>query len=84
MYTLGLRCVNCRTMFPLHSQFFVCARCGVERVKEISVIRGITEVEYDYDALAMCVSKEQSAKRQFGLWRYKHSQDSLVCVVTGH
>jgi len=74
--------VNCRTMFPLHSHFFVCARCGVERVKGISVIRGITEVEYDYDALATCVCKEQFAKRRLGLWRYKELLG--LCCVRGN
>jgi threonine synthase len=88
MFTLGFRCVNCKTILPLRSQFFVCPKCGLQKIKGISVIRGITEVEYDYDALATCVSKEQFAKRPFSLWRYREllgfsGEDTVVSIGEG-
>lgn len=88
MFTLGFRCVNCKRIFPLRSQFFVCPKCGLQKIKGISVIRGITEVEYDYDALATCINKEQFAKRPFSLWRYREllgfsEEDTVVSIGEG-
>jgi len=71
MYAIGLKCMNCGTEFPLQTEFFVCPKCGVEKVRGISVFRGITEVQYDYEALANSISKEKFDKRLFNLWRYK-------------
>jgi len=71
MYAIGLKCMNCGTEFPIKADFFVCPKCGVEKVRGISVFRGITEVQYDYEALANSVSKKKLEKRIFNLWRYK-------------
>lgn len=80
--------MNCKTILPLRSQFFVCPKCGLQKIKGISVIRGITEVEYDYDALATSISKEQFAKRPFSLWRYREllgftGEDTVVSIGEG-
>jgi threonine synthase len=88
MFTLGFRCVNCKTILPLRSEFFICPKCGLQKIKGISVIRGITEVEYDYDALAASISKEQFAKRPSGLWRYKEllgfsGEDAVISIGEG-
>jgi len=88
MFTLGFRCVNCNTIFPLRSEFFVCPKCGLEKINGISVIRGITEVEYDYDALAASISKERFAKRPSGLWRYREllgfsGEDAVISLGEG-
>jgi threonine synthase len=88
MFTLGFRCVSCKTVFPLRSEFFICPKCGLQKIKGISVIRGITEVEYDYDALATRISKEQFAKRPFSLWRYREllgfgAEDAVVTIGEG-
>jgi len=71
MYAIGLKCVNCGATFPLQADFFVCPKCGIEKVSGISAFRGITEVQYDYKALADSVSKRLFAKRPFNLWRYR-------------
>ena len=88
MFTLGFRCVNCKTIFPLRSEFFICPKCGLEKINGISVIRGITEVEYDYDALAASISKERFAKRPSGLWRYREllgfsGEDAVISLGEG-
>jgi len=88
MFALGLRCVNCKAIFPLRSEFFVCPKCGLQKIKGISVVRGVTEVEYDYDAIATCVTKEQLARRPFNLWRYREllgfsEEDSVVTLGEG-
>jgi threonine synthase len=75
MYATGLECVNCGAVFPLQPEFFVCPKCGLEKVRGISVFRGITEVQYDYEALKKSVSKELFAKRPFNLLRYRELLD---------
>jgi len=75
MYATGLECVNCGAVYPLEPKYFVCPKCGLEKVKGISVFRGITEVQYDYEALAGTVSKELFAKRPFNLLRYRELLD---------
>ncbi|UCH70423.1 MAG: threonine synthase [Candidatus Bathyarchaeota archaeon] len=71
MYATGLRCVECNAVFPLEPKYYVCPTCGLEKVKGISVFRGITEVQYDYEALRTSVSKELFASRPFNLLRYR-------------
>lgn len=71
MYATGLRCVKCNAVFPLEPKYYVCPKCGLEKVKGISVFRGITEVQYDYDALSRSVSKELFVNRPFNLLRYR-------------
>jgi threonine synthase len=88
MYTTGLKCVHCGRIFPLQTRFFVCPNCGVEKVHGISVFRGITEVQYDYKAIANVISKELFAKRAFNLWRYKEllgfgKEDAVVTLGEG-
>jgi threonine synthase len=88
MYAIGLRCVNCGAAFPLQTEFFVCPKCGVEKVGGISVVRGITEVQYDYEALANSISKELFTGRPFNLWRYKEllgfgGEDAVVTLGEG-
>ncbi len=71
MYATGLKCVKCGALYPLQPEFFVCPKCGLEKISGISVFRGITEVQYDYEALSKSVNKELFAKRPFNLLRYK-------------
>ncbi len=75
MYATGLKCVNCGSIFPLQPEYFVCPKCGVDKVKGISVFRGITEVQYNYEALANCVSKKTFSKKPFNLLRYRELLD---------
>jgi len=88
MYAIGLKCINCGTEFPLQTDFFVCPKCDVEKVRGISVFRGITEVQYDYEALANFISREKFEKRPFNLWRYKEllgfgEEDTVVTLGEG-
>ncbi len=71
MYATGLRCANCNSVFPLEPKYYVCPKCGLAKVKGISVFQGITEVQYDYDTLRRSVSKEMFAGRPFNLLRYR-------------
>jgi threonine synthase len=88
MYATGLKCVNCGTIFPLKTEFFVCPKCGVEKINGISIFLGITEVQYDYEAIANIVSKELFTKRPFNLWRYREllgfgKEDTVVTLGEG-
>jgi len=87
MYATGLKCVNCGELFPLRPEYFVCPKCGLEKVREISVFRGITEVQYDYEALAKSVSKELFAKRPFNLLRYREliglDEENIITLGEG-
>jgi len=88
MYAIGLKCINCGAAFALQTDFFVCPKCGVEKVRGTSVFRGITEVQYDYEALANFISKEKFDKRPFNLWRYKEllgfgEEDTVVTLGEG-
>lgn len=70
-YATGLKCVNCGEIFPLQPEFFVCRKCSVEKVEGISVFRGITDVRYDYEALADSINKDLFAERPFNALRYR-------------
>ena len=88
MYAIGLKCINCGVEFPLQADFFVCPKCGVEKVRGISVFRGATEVQYDYEALANFISKEKFEERPFNLWRYKEllgfgEEDTIITLGEG-
>ena len=88
MYATGLKCTNCGAEFPLQTNFFVCPKCDVEKVKGVSIFHGITEVQYDYEALANFISKEKFEKRPFNLWRYKEllgfgEEDTVVTLGEG-
>jgi len=87
MYATGLECVNCGTVYPLQPEYFVCPKCGLEKVRGVSVFRGITEVQYDYEALAKCVSKALFTKRPFNLLRYREliglNEENIVTLGEG-
>jgi hypothetical protein len=40
-----------RKVFPIQPEFFICLRCGVEKIDGMSVFRGITDILYDYEGL---------------------------------
>jgi len=88
MHATGFKCTNCGAEFPLQTDFFVCPKCDVEKVRGISIFRGTTEVQYDYEALANFISKEKFDKRPFNLWRYKEllgfgEEDAVVTLGEG-
>jgi threonine synthase len=71
MFVEGFRCVNCGELFPLNPEFFVCPKCGVERVYGVTVFKGITEVAYDYATIGSVVGRDLFSKRVFNALRYR-------------
>ncbi|MEM3701008.1 MAG: threonine synthase [Candidatus Bathyarchaeia archaeon] len=71
MLVEGLKCINCGEMFSLDPKFFVCPKCGFEKIKGITVFKGITEVAYNYEEIRKIVSKKLFSKRPFNALRYK-------------
>jgi len=70
-YLTGLKCVSCGAIYSPEPKFFICPKCGIEKVEGISVFRGQTDAQYDYTAIADCISKELLAGRPFNALRYK-------------
>ncbi len=71
MLVKGLKCINCGEMFPPEPKFFVCPRCGFEKIRGITVFKGITEVAYNYEEIGKIVSKRLFSRRPFNALRYK-------------
>jgi len=71
MFIEGLRCVNCGELFPLNPEFFACPKCGIEKVRGVTVFKGITEVVYDYTAIGNVVSRDLFSRRVFNALRYR-------------
>jgi len=70
-YATGLKCTNCSRVYPLKPEFFICPKCGIEKVEGLSVFRGATDVVYDYEALGNSISKDLFAERPFNALRYR-------------
>ncbi|MGQ9545453.1 MAG: threonine synthase [Candidatus Bathycorpusculaceae bacterium] len=71
MLVKGLKCINCGETYPPDLKFFVCPKCGMEKIRGITVFKGITEVAYDYEAIGKLASKELFSHRPFNALRYK-------------
>ncbi|MEM3699666.1 MAG: threonine synthase [Candidatus Bathyarchaeia archaeon] len=71
MLVEGLKCINCGEIFPSDPKFFVCPKCGFEKIRGITVFKGITEVAYNYEEIRKIVSKKLFSKRPFNALRYK-------------
>src|SRR5437870_2181201 len=56
----GLRCVRCNEVYKLNTTN-TCPRCGIE---------GILDVEYDYDRVALTLTRASLAERGQTHWRY--------------
>jgi len=67
----GLKCINCGEIFPQDPKFFVCPKCGFEKIGGITVFKGITEVVYNYEEIKETVSKKLFSKRPFNALRYR-------------
>ncbi|MEM3823868.1 MAG: threonine synthase, partial [Candidatus Bathyarchaeia archaeon] len=65
------KCINCGEIFPPSPKFFDCPKCGFEKVKGITVFKGITEVVYNYEEIGEMVSKKLFYKRPFNALRYR-------------
>ena len=71
MLVEGLKCINCGEIFSPDPKFFVCPKCGFEKVKGITVFKGITEVVYNYEEIGEMVSRKLFSKRPFNALRYR-------------
>lgn len=71
MLVEGLKCVNCGEIFSSNPKFFVCPKCGTEKIRGITVFKGITEVVYNYEEIRKITSKKLFSKRPFNALRYK-------------
>lgn len=71
MLVKGLKCINCGEIFPSDPKFFVCPKCGSEKIGGITVFKGITEVAYNYDEIGKLVNKKSFSNRPFNALRYK-------------
>jgi threonine synthase len=70
-YATGLKCVNCGEIFPLKPRFFICPKCGIEKVEGVSVFRGAADVVYDCKAVEDSISTRLFAERPFNALRYR-------------
>lgn len=58
---VGLRCVECGTLYGENDAMYTCPACG---------IAGILDVEYDYDRQARTFHADWLARAERSIWRY--------------
>lgn len=60
-FVTGLRCFICNGTIP-NGNLHTCPKCGV---------RGILDIQYDYDAVGKCLTPHALDHRQYNHWRYR-------------
>jgi threonine synthase len=67
----GLKCINCGEVFPPSPEFYICPKCRAEKIRGITVFKGVTEVLYNYEKIREIVNKKLFSRRPFNALRYK-------------